>query len=91
MEADLADAKLIKSKLTGANLSNANLTAASLSLTSLNDANLNNTYLWYTKFCNQEFGETRNITPEQIKKAKNWEKAVYSPEFRKKLGLTPEE
>jgi uncharacterized protein YjbI with pentapeptide repeats/energy-coupling factor transporter ATP-binding protein EcfA2 len=29
----------------------------------------------------------RNLTPEQVKAAKNWEKAKYSDEFRKKLGL----
>jgi uncharacterized protein YjbI with pentapeptide repeats len=28
-----------------------------------------------------------NLTPEQVKAAKNWEKAYYSDEFKKKLGL----
>ena len=27
----------------------------------------------------------------QVKKAKNWEKAYYDPEFREKLGLSPEQ
>ncbi|MBD2303251.1 pentapeptide repeat-containing protein [Nostoc sp. FACHB-190] len=66
----------------GVNLSNADLSDLNLSNTDLKDvnlsnANLSNTGLYYAK----------NLTPEQVKSAKNWEKAKYDDEFKKKLGL----
>ena len=30
----------------------------------------------------------RGLTPEQVKRAKNWEKACYDPDFRYQLGLS---
>ena len=47
---------------------------------------------WECRPWNENNGEeAKNIFPQQIKKAKNWEKGIYSPEFRKKLGLPPQE
>ncbi|MFM6219918.1 MAG: hypothetical protein ACKPDM_06040 [Dolichospermum sp.] len=37
-----------------------------------------------------DFMGAKNLTPEQVKSAKNWEKACYDPELRIKLGLPPE-
>lgn len=33
---------------------------------------------------------TKDITPEQIKQARDWQKARYDNGFRKQLGLLPE-
>ncbi|MEO1183197.1 MAG: pentapeptide repeat-containing protein, partial [Cyanobacteria bacterium J06636_27] len=58
----------------------------------LRSADLRSADLSGAKFWDKESGrKTKNITPEQIKQAKNWEKVVYSPKFRKKLGLPPSE
>ena len=32
----------------------------------------------------------QSLTPSQVKKAKNWQKAKYDLECREKLGLPPE-
>jgi hypothetical protein len=44
------------------------------------DANLSDADLRFAK----------NLTPEQVKEANNWEKAKYHEEFRKLLGLPSE-
>lgn len=38
-----------------------------------------------------DFEGAKNIIPERIKTAKNWELAKYNPEFRRQLGLSSEE
>ncbi|BAY87930.1 pentapeptide repeat-containing protein (plasmid) [Calothrix parasitica NIES-267] len=88
-DANLQGANLEDAYLSGANLEDTNLSGANLTNTNFSNAKLENNRFFrlYTYFTI----ETKNITPEQIKKAKNWEKAVYSPEFRKELGLPPEE
>ncbi len=74
--------RVTKAILIEANLSRADLKDANLSRADLSSANLSRAEFW------GKYGvEAQNITPSQIKKAKNWEKAKYSPEFRKKLGL----
>ena len=79
------DASLKRVNLAGTNLGGANLGGANLKGANLQDADLSG-----AKFWNKELGEeAKDIPPSQIKQAKNWEKAVYSPEFRKKLGLPP--
>jgi uncharacterized protein YjbI with pentapeptide repeats len=97
---DLQEAELREAKLSGANLSNAHLRHADLSNAELigaelesahlfcanlrdaniENANLNNAYLMGVK----------NVNPEQIKAARNWDKARYNPEFMEKLGLQSE-
>ncbi|MFM9157949.1 MAG: hypothetical protein ACKOPK_08510, partial [Dolichospermum sp.] len=42
------------------------------------------------KYICANFIEAKNLTPEQVKSAKNWEKACYDPELRRKLNLPPE-
>jgi BTB/POZ domain-containing protein KCTD9 len=68
--------------LTNVNLSNVYLVGANLSNTNLSDTNLSGADL---ENSNLEWVE--NLTPEQVKTAKNWEKAKYDDEFKKKLGL----
>ncbi|MGB6295664.1 MAG: pentapeptide repeat-containing protein [Rivularia sp. (in: cyanobacteria)] len=87
--ANLSSTDLSGVNLSGVNLSDANLSGANLSSTDLSGANLRAAYLDNAIFWVDH--EARNITPEQIKRATNWEYAIYSPEFRKKLGLSPEE
>ena len=87
--AKLWNANLSLAYLGGANLSDAKLSGANLRSASLSGANLSGAYFTDAKLFYENFGKSKNITPEQIKQAKNWDKATYSPEFRKKLGLAP--
>ncbi|MBX9257706.1 pentapeptide repeat-containing protein [Desmonostoc muscorum CCALA 125] len=86
--ANLREAFLNNACLQGAKLERANFEGAWLSGNNIEiieenllDANLNDANLEAADFRNAR------IKPEQIKTAKNWEKANYSPEFSKKLGL----
>ena len=84
-DADLTDADLTDTNLSGTNLTNASLIGSNLKNAELKNADLNGAWFW-----DKESGkEAKNITLSQIKQAKNWEKAIYSPEFRKELGLPP--
>ncbi|MEO1184213.1 MAG: pentapeptide repeat-containing protein, partial [Cyanobacteria bacterium J06636_27] len=88
----LTGAYLTGAILSGSDLSNAILTSADLTGATLNRAKLIGTNLKDAIFWNKQSGkEAKKITPEQVKQATNWQEAVYSPEFRKKLGLPPEE
>ena len=99
--ANLSSAKLSRTNLSGANLSvanlsNADLNFANLSNTDLSIANLSNTDLSNVNLsciasdakplCTNFWG-AENLTPEQVKSARNWQQAIYDEEFRKKLGL----
>ncbi|MGB7378282.1 MAG: pentapeptide repeat-containing protein, partial [Rivularia sp. (in: cyanobacteria)] len=86
-DTDLNNADLRNTDLSGADLSNTDLSGADLRYAKLRGAKLSGADLNGVKFWDKAWGETRNITPKQIKKAKNWDKAIYSPEFRKQLGL----
>lgn len=86
--ANLTGANLNSANLSNANFSGANLTGADLGYAKLTGANLDGAIFWEKKF-GQKL-EAKNITPEQIKKAYNWEKAVYSRRFRKILGIPPQ-
>lgn len=77
--ANLAVINLINANLAGANLTAANLYHANLKGVNLTNANLRDTNL----------EEASGLTPNQVKKAKNWEKAKYDEDFRKQLGLSP--
>ena len=90
INANFSDAKLINTNLSAADFKYADLSGANLSGANLLSADLRGAKFWdKSKFVNA-LVEAKNITPEQIKQAKNWEKAIYSPEFRKKLGLPPQ-
>ena len=89
--ANLTDADLMGTKFGHANLADTNLRGANLTDADLRYANLNNAKLGVANLSgaqlyNADLRGTKKITPEQIKKAKNWKKAIYSPEFRKRLG-----
>ncbi len=71
---NLSNAYLNNAYFSGANLYCANLSGAYLSRSNFNKADLSGAKFWDK---NLQL-EARNITPKQIKEAKNWEKAVYS-------------
>jgi uncharacterized protein YjbI with pentapeptide repeats len=94
--AHLIDANLSSTSLIAANFSSAHLIDTSLSRAYLSEANLSSADL---EGANLEGADLRyaylkgakNITPDQIKQAKDWEKAYYDADFREKLGRPPEE
>jgi uncharacterized protein YjbI with pentapeptide repeats len=63
--------------LEGADLNGAYLRGATLEMAILNGANLEEANL----------SGAKDLTLSQVKKAKNWEKAIYDPDFSKQLGL----
>ncbi|QUY45640.1 pentapeptide repeat-containing protein [Acaryochloris marina] len=77
-DADLSESDLSESDLTDADLSESNLTDAILSSANLKRANLKRA----------DLRETKEITPNQIKQASNWEQAHYSDDFKIQLGLS---
>ena len=81
-KADLSSAYLNDTDLSGAYLNGTNL-----SNTNFNGANLSDTYLDNANLSNADLRGARNLTPEQVKSARNWQQAIYDEEFRKKLGL----
>ncbi len=90
--ADLSRVNLSRASLSFAyfkatNLSHANLNKANLEFTNLSGANLNSTDLDGANLQGANLEGARSLTVTQIKAAKNWEKAHYSPDFRQQLGL----
>ncbi len=77
---DLAGANLQKAFLFGANLQGAKLGGANLQKAYLAGANLQEAYL----------GGAEGLTASQVMAAYNWELAIYSDDFLKKLGLKPD-
>jgi uncharacterized protein YjbI with pentapeptide repeats len=86
--ADLSGANLINAILIDANLRAANLFLANLSGANLDGANLDGANLDGANLTGM-----RNLSPNQIQSAKNWESATYNgkrlddPEVSKQLGL----
>lgn len=86
-KANLSSANLCAANLDNSNLSIANLNQAKLIGAKLNGANLQSCELNDADIMACDFNGAINLTPRQIKVAKNWEYAEYDEEFRKKLGL----
>lgn len=92
----LNDADLWGAILTNASLGSADLSRAYLSGANLKDADLSHAIFEdavircsANTYCTNFKGAT-NITPQQIKKSRNWKQACYDPDFRIELGLPPE-
>lgn len=83
--ADLQLADFKEADLRGVNFSGSYYEYFSKKITKLSKANLSGANLEEANLV-----EVEDLTPEQIKAAKNWEKAYYNPEFRKLLGLPPD-
>jgi hypothetical protein len=76
-----AEANLTGANFYGADLRGADLSSADLARTILEEADLNET----------DLRGARNITPEQVKQAVNWRRALYDSSFVETLGLSEEE
>lgn len=70
-------ASLVKTHMLQAHLQETNLWQADLSEANIDGADLSGA----------NFQGAKNLNPDQVKRAKNWEKAKYDEEFSKKLGL----
>lgn len=92
-EARLRSAKLINSNLQTARLENANIREADLRGASLRGALLNNAQLDLANLENADLKDAvlldaTGLTVAQLKRARNWEKATYSPLINSQLGLS---
>lgn len=85
--AQLIDTDLISAEMIGANLSHAHLVGANLSKAYLGDADLSHTRLNDANLSQTKLFGARNLTPEGVKAARNWQEAIYDEGFRRKLGL----
>ncbi|KYC34538.1 hypothetical protein WA1_51005 [Scytonema hofmannii PCC 7110] len=86
-QADLNGSDFSRAKLNGANLRNTYMPEVSLQNTDLSQADLLQANLSKSDLSGADFRGVRNLTPEQVKSARNWEKAIYDEDFAKKLGL----
>jgi len=87
-DAILASADFVDADLSGADFGGANLSSANLAGANLKDANFMGTHV-INFIAGDVRHSTYNITPEQIKQAKNWQNASYEGYFSKNLGLLP--
>ena len=71
---DLSNENLRKASLNRADLSEANLNDSNLEEANLSKANLKNVILIDANVENTDFQSALNLTLEQVKSAKNWEK-----------------
>lgn len=104
IDANFKKAHLEQAKFQKAHLYKANLEEAKIKGANFQGANLENTKFKDAIMCGDVFDqatssrkyicanfiEAKNLTAEQVKSAKNWEKACYDPELRIKLGLPPD-
>lgn len=90
LEANLQTANLQAANLQFANLKEANLQDANLQFTNLKGANFQAANLTGSDLEGADLEKAKELTPERVKAAKNWDKAHYDVEFRQKLGLPPE-
>lgn len=101
-QADLSGASLMDAKLDGAHLQEAILTDSKLIKASLKSAQLARAILRNTNCTGADFtgadlsdtdlmgaalAKTIGLEPDQLKKARNWQNADYSPQLRRELGL----
>ncbi len=86
IDANLSSACLSSVYLSSANLSGANLRDADLRDAILRDAILRDANLSGADLSGADLRDAKNLTPEQVKSAKNWEQAIYDPELRQQLG-----
>ncbi|MEH2044756.1 nSTAND1 domain-containing NTPase [Nostoc sp.] len=88
--ADLRRAKLNRANFTAADISSADFTAADISSADFTFADFSRAILIGANLHDANLSYAKNLTPEQVKSAKNWDKAKYDEVFRAKLGLPPE-
>lgn len=79
--ANLNHVDFYRTNFDHANLEDANLEGANLYRTNLGNANLKNTNLVGANLSSAILVDTKNLTPNQIKSACNWEQAFYKGQF----------
>ncbi|MEG4987164.1 pentapeptide repeat-containing protein [Microcoleus sp. BR0-C5] len=84
-KANLKGSNLNGARFQDANLSETDLSGASLIGAKLIGANLNRANLKSTDLNYADLKGAKNLTPEQVKTAKNWETAHYDQELRDRL------
>lgn len=84
---NLYNTKLSDARLYYADLGNADFRYADLRNANLRSADIKNANFGSANLEKTDFRYAKNLTPEQVKSAKNWQQAIYDEEFRKKLGL----
>ncbi|MEG4497746.1 pentapeptide repeat-containing protein [Microcoleus sp. F10-C6] len=92
LNADLSMASLISADLVNADLMWSNLSGANLIWSNLSGANLIGADLRCFEILKNHtlctnFGRAKNLTPNEVKSANNWQQAKYDEDLRKKLGL----
>ncbi|MBE9171042.1 pentapeptide repeat-containing protein [Pleurocapsales cyanobacterium LEGE 06147] len=85
--ADMIEADLQDVDFVGANLMGANFVRANLSQAYFGDANFSQSLFTDANLRHTKFFGIENLTPEQIKAAKNWQEGIYDTGLHKKLGL----
>ena len=75
--ADFRGVNLSKANLRGADFSQANLRGANFSQANLRGANFSQANLSRANLSRANLIRTKNLTPAQIKSARNWEEAIY--------------
>lgn len=88
---DLANANLTRASFRETNLQQAKLQGANLHQANFQQANLQAVNLKQADIEAADFRKAKNLTTDQIKSAKNWEKAKFDDVFRAILGLPPED
>jgi hypothetical protein len=83
--AQFINANLDHAMLREVNLENAILIGANLRYANLYKANLQNTNLFEADLEEADLQWAKGLTIEQVKEAKNWNKAIFSQEFENKL------
>ncbi|MBD2694908.1 pentapeptide repeat-containing protein [Anabaena catenula] len=88
-------ATFIFTDLSGANLTGVDFYGASFTLPNLKNAEfgceiLNNVRFGFSNKRCTNLSRAKSLDPTDIKAVKNWQQACYSPEFLKKLGLSPD-
>jgi uncharacterized protein YjbI with pentapeptide repeats len=85
--ADFQEANLDHATLEGAYLKDANFKSANLKGANLREANLQGVNFEEANLQGVNFQKAKGLNPSQIKAARFWEQARYSPEFLYQLGL----
>ncbi len=85
--ASLISVKLSSTELMNANLQSADLFKANLSNANLQGANFQQAILQSANLQGANLQGAKYLTSQQVKTAKNWEKACYEPELNQELGL----
>jgi uncharacterized protein YjbI with pentapeptide repeats len=99
--ADLHKTNLVRTNLSAANLTEANVSGANLSEANLSEANFSEANLSETQLLGALFqgsnlskanleDNVKDLSPSQIRSAKNWEAAYFSKGTLEGLGLPPD-